>query len=63
MKIILGILFLIIIGFFFLPIFPSAGQACQPVYIEGQPPCTFYKETGYEYFFQRGGTFQDLFID
>jgi hypothetical protein len=54
-KIILIIILVVIVVFIFVPIFPPLNQGCPNVYIKGQAPCTFHKETGYEYFFKRGG--------
>ncbi len=59
-KILLTILGIFLLLFFFLPIFPPAGQGCSLVVIPGQQPCKFKKETAFQYFFKYGGTLQDL---
>ncbi|MBP7831478.1 MAG: hypothetical protein KA028_00460 [Candidatus Pacebacteria bacterium] len=60
MKTFLIIIAIIILAFFLIPVFPAVGQGCSAVALEGQEPCDFHKETGYEYFFRNGGSINDF---
>lgn len=61
MKTFIFIIITLGIVFFFAPILPPLNQGCNvSLLVAGSEPCTFHKETGYEYFITNKGTIKEL---